>query len=115
ERNEDQSISLFPELQAMLKRRRPKTWKGSDYIFTSPKGSPIDDHNFRKRCWTPLLQELNIPYRKPYNTRHTFCSHALAQGWSVSEIAAVTGNSEETILRNYVGNPHGKATVKRLY
>ena len=113
--NQTRSFQLFPELQEMLLNHRPKKWKEADYVFTAPKGGPIDDHNFRKRCWVPLLDELQIPYRKPYNTRHTFCSHALAQGWSVSEIAAVTGNSEETILRNYVGNPHGKAAVKRLY
>ena len=113
--NQARSFELFPELQEMLQKRRPEKWSGSDYIFTAPKGGPIDDHNFRKRFWVPLLDELGIPYRKPYNTRHTFSSHALAQGWSVSEIAAVTGNSEETILRNYVGNPHGKAKVRRLY
>ena len=113
--NQARSFQLFPELQAMLLKRRPEKWNGNDYVFTAPKGTPIDDHNFRRRCWVPLLDDLDIPYRKPYNTRHTFCSHALSQGWSVSEIAAVTGNSEETILRNYVGNPHGKAQVKRLY
>ncbi|MEM6433221.1 MAG: tyrosine-type recombinase/integrase [Cyanobacteria bacterium P01_D01_bin.115] len=112
--NQARAFDLFPELQAMLLKRRVGV-RSEDYVFTAPQGGPIDDHNFRKRCWVPLLEELNIPYRKPYNTRHTFTSHALDQGWSVSEIAAVTGNSEETILRSYVGNPHGKAKVKRLF
>lgn len=113
--NQSRAFSLFPELQAMLLRRKPEGCKADDYVFTAPKGGPINDNNFRKRCWVPLLSELGIPYRKPYSTRHTFTSHALDQGWSVSEIAAVTGNSEETILRSYVGNPHGKAGVKKLF
>lgn len=113
--NRARAFTLFPELQEMLLQRKPQGCKSDDYVFTAPNGGPIDDHNFRKRYWTPLLSELAIPYRKPYNTRHTFSSHALDQGWSVSEIAAVTGNSEETILRSYVGNPHGQVGVRRLF
>ena len=113
--NKSRVFELFPELQKMLLQRRPEKWHENDYVFTAPKGGPIDDHNFRRRYWMPLLEELGIPYRKPYNTRHTFASHALNKGWSMGEIAAITGNSEETILRNYVGNPHGKAVVRKLF
>lgn len=113
--NQARVIELFPELQKMLLRRKANGENISERVFAAPKGGPIDDHNFRRRVWTPLLSELAIPYRKPYNTRHTFSSHALDQGWSVSEIAAVTGNSEETILRNYVGNPHGRAKARKLF
>ena len=113
--NQSRAFGLFPELQELLINRRPEGCKAEDYVFTAPKGGPINDNNFRKRCWVPLLSELGIPYRKPYNTRHTFTSHALNQGWSVSEIAAVTGSSEETILRSYVGNPHGQVGVRKLF
>ncbi|MGB3312324.1 MAG: tyrosine-type recombinase/integrase [Nodosilinea sp.] len=113
--NKDRTFDLFPELQSMLLERRPERWAASDRVFTAPKGGPINDQNFRRRCWKPLLQELSIPYRKPYNTRHTFGSHAIDQGWSVSEVAAIMGDSEETVLRNYIGNPHGKSKVKRLF
>lgn len=111
--NQTRAFEVFPELQSMLLARRPTEWRSDSYVFTAPEGGPIDDHNFRRRCWIPLLNELKIPYRKPYTTRHTFASHALNGGWSVSEIAAVTGNSEETIMRNYLGNPHGKVKVFR--
>jgi integrase len=113
--NKERAFELFPELQTMLLRRRPERWTANERVFTAPKGGPIDDHNFRRRCWAPLLRELGIPYRKPYNTRHTFGSHAIDQGWSVSEVAAVMGDSEETVLRNYVGNPHGRTQVRKLF
>lgn len=113
--NKERTFELYPELQAMLLKRRPEQWRADDRVFTALKGGPIDDHNFRRRCWQPLLRELSIPYRKPYNTRHTFGSHAIDQGWSVSEVAAIMGDSEETVLRNYVGNPHGKTQVRRLF
>ena len=113
--NQSRAFEVFPELQTMLLARRPEAWQSGDHVFTAPRGGPIDDHNFRRRCWKPLLEDLGIPYRKPYITRHTFASHALESGWSVAEIAAVTGNSEETIMRNYLGNPHGKAKVFRIF
>lgn len=113
--NEARTFSIFPRLQSLLLSRREEGWRSEDYVFPAPKGGPIDDHNFRRRCWTQLLSELSIPYRKPYITRHTFSSHAFDQGWSVSEISAVTGNTEETILRSYIGNPHGRAVVKEIF
>jgi integrase len=113
--NQARAFELTAEIREMLLQRRPKKPKANDLVFFSPEGCPIDDHNFRKRVWKPLLEELDIPYRKPYQTRHTFTSHALDQGWSLSEISAITGNTEETILRNYVGNPRGKSKLRSLY
>ena len=84
-------------------------------MFTSAHGTPIDDHNFRRRHWAPALAAAGVPYRKPYNTRHSFISQALDQGWSVSEIASITGNSEETILRNYVGDVRGTAKLRTVW
>ncbi len=40
-------------------------------VFTSSKGNPIDDHNFRNRAWKSVLSRVGVEYRKPYNTRHT--------------------------------------------
>ncbi|HEY9737517.1 MAG TPA: tyrosine-type recombinase/integrase [Trichocoleus sp.] len=113
--NEARSFELTEELQAMLQARKPDKCSGADYVFQAPKGGPIDDHNFRRRCWRPLLEELGIPYRMPRRTRATFISHAIDQGWSVPEVAAITGNSEETILRNYVGNPRGRTKLRRVF
>ncbi|WP_348918734.1 tyrosine-type recombinase/integrase, partial [Adonisia turfae] len=103
------------DLVAMFRARRSATVRDDDLVFTSPKGNPIDDHNFRKRHWTPALAAANVPYRKPYNTRHSFISQAIDQGWSISEIASITGNSEETILRHYTGSVRGEAELKSVW
>ncbi|MFG6097326.1 tyrosine-type recombinase/integrase [Leptothoe sp. ISB3NOV94-8A] len=113
--NRSRAFKLSPDLVAMFRARRSATVRDDDLVFTSPKGNPIDDHNFRKRHWTPALAAANVPYRKPYNTRHSFISQAIDQGWSISEIASITGNSEETILRHYTGSVRGEAELKSVW
>ncbi|MEM0978890.1 MAG: tyrosine-type recombinase/integrase, partial [Cyanobacteria bacterium P01_H01_bin.58] len=113
--NRDRAFKLSAELAEVLRKRRPAAVRSDDLVFMSPEGKPIDDHNFRRRHWTPALDVASVPYRKPYNTRHSFISQALDQGWSVSEIASITGNSEETILRSYTGNVRGEAELKSVW
>lgn len=113
--NRDRAFELSSELAEMLNARRPPKAGHDDLVFPSAEGHPIDDHNFRRRYWKPVLEAVGVPYRKPYNTRHSFTSQALDQGWTVSEIAAITGNSEETILRHYTGSVRGQAKLRSVW
>ena len=113
--NKDRAFELSPTLISMLKTRRPTSVGADDLVFTSAHGEPIDDHNFRRRYWTPVLEAVGVPYRKPYSMRHSFISQAFDQGWSVSEIASITGNSEETILRSYTGGVRGRAKLRSVW
>ncbi|MEM1240656.1 MAG: tyrosine-type recombinase/integrase [Cyanobacteria bacterium P01_H01_bin.26] len=108
-------LKLSPDLVTMLRSRRPPAALDDDLVFTSATGKPIDDHNFRRRHWAPALEAAGVTYRKPYNTRHSFTSQALDQGWTISEIASITGNSEETILRHYTGSVRGEAELKSVW
>ncbi|MER3433155.1 MAG: site-specific integrase [Leptolyngbya sp. ERB_1_1] len=71
-------------------------------VFPSPRGKHIDFHNFANRAWKTILSEAGIPYRKPYQTRHTFITLALEK-LSVQDVAALVGNSPEIIYRHYAG------------
>jgi len=113
--NKARAFTLSPRMQQMLLKRRPHNAKPDDLVFPSREGCPMDDHNFRKRAWTPILKELNIPYRKPYNSRHSFVSHAIAQGLTPSEVTEITGHCEETIFRSYLGNVKGKVQLPDLF
>lgn len=71
-------------------------------IFKSPRGQIIDHGNFRAQCWKPTLLVLEIPYRKPYATRHTLLSQALESGLSVPQVAQIAGHRDgKMILQNY--------------
>ena len=72
-------------------------------VFPSPTGKPIDDQSFRNRCWYKTLEKAGVEYRRPYNTRHTFISHALENGANPVAIAAITGHSVDIMFKKYSG------------
>jgi integrase len=82
---------------------RPHNSGDDDLVFTTPTGCPIDDNNFCNRYWKPALEAAGVPYRRPYNTRHSFISNCLQQGLSPVEIASLTGHQLETLYTHYAG------------
>lgn len=49
-----------------------------DYLFVTQYHEPYRDTNvFVNDYWIPLLKKLNIEYRRPYNTRHTYATNML--------------------------------------
>ncbi len=99
---EAREIVLSPGLVAMLKdlhqKRQPKP---NDLIFPAPRGGAMDDQNFRKRAWKTMLDRLGIDYRKPYSTRHTAVSHALANGAEPLQVATQAGHNPQILYKNY--------------
>lgn len=112
--NRSRSYILTSRLQQMFLRRRPAKYNPEEPVFVARRGGQIDDHNFRNRAWKSVLVKVGVEYRKPYNTRHTFVSHAYHQGLTLSDISDITGHSEETILRHYLGSIRGRATLPEL-
>ncbi|MDX2244568.1 MAG: tyrosine-type recombinase/integrase [Leptolyngbyaceae cyanobacterium bins.302] len=102
-RNKDRSFSLNSKVQALLLSRKPQDAKPDDLVFPSPEGVGIDDHNFSQRIWRKMLKRLSIPYRKFYNTRHTYISHVLQAGMNPILVAEIAGHDVETLLRCYAG------------
>ena len=90
-----------------LHRRRAQ-FKGSDaeiadqYVFCTRFGRPIDNTNFNDRVWKPLLRNLNLAYRRPYQMRHTCATLWLAAGENPQWIAKQLGHSTtEMLFRTY--------------
>jgi integrase len=106
--NRARTITLTPKLQKMLQQRRLDSFNLDDLVFALPNGNPIDDHNFRNRAWKPILNQIEVEYRKPYNTRHTLISHALDQGMSPVTVAQLTGHNVQTLYENYAGNVNSR-------
>lgn len=91
-------------LQDLLLSIRPESYRPEDWVFPSPTGKPINLNNFRRRIWKPVLTGLDIPYRKLYQTRHTFITHALETGnLDAKDVAQLVGNSPEVIYQHYAG------------
>lgn len=113
--NKARTVTLTSKLQKMLLAKRPLTSDPDGLVFTSPKGGPIDDHNFRNRAWEKILNKLGIDYRKPYNTRHTLISHALAQGMNPVDVAQLTGHDVQTLYENYAGSVNSRPRLPEFY
>ena len=97
--NKDRTLTLNSQIAAKL--REIKSHSDSDIVFPSPKGLHIDNHNFTKRVWKPMLNSLGIEYRKFYSTRSTFISHALKKGEEPMSVADYVGDNVQTIYKHY--------------
>jgi len=70
----------------------------ADYVFCNRKGQPLNNANLTDRVWYPLLRNLNLDKRRPYQTRHTAATLWLASGESPEWIARQMGHSTTEML-----------------
>ncbi|AFY42221.1 integrase family protein [Nostoc sp. PCC 7107] len=89
------------ELKAILDDLKPEEPLPEALIFTSPKGKFIDHHNFSNRAWKAILAKCGIPYRKSYQTRHTFISFCVESHINSTAIGRWTGTSAKMIDNHY--------------
>ncbi|MEG4007122.1 site-specific integrase [Microcoleus sp. Pol11C1] len=75
----------------------------NELVFKSAKGCEIDHGNFRCKYWKPGLEQLEIPYRKPYATRHTLLSKALESGSTIPQVAAIAGHKDGRMILQHYG------------
>lgn len=113
--NKERFFELSPRLQAMLLSRRPKGFRPDDLVFYSVEGHQIDDKNFCKRYWKKVLEAVSVPYRRPYNCRHSFVSNGVDQGVHPGDISEVTGHSLKTLYRNYLDSVRGQVKLPELW
>lgn len=91
-------VPMLPPVRDALLDQRRKVPDGVDWVFCNRRGSPIDNQNFTKRVWTPLLEELGLKYRRPYQTRHTAATLMLGAGEAPEWIARVLGHTTTEML-----------------
>ena len=62
----------------------------------------IDDAQIRKQLRTPLCKRATVPYRNPYQTRHTFASTRLTEGHNPYWLASQLGHEDvEMVFKVY--------------
>ena len=95
-------IPMFEEVKEFIVDQTKRS--ESLYLFDYNKIFIKDVDYFRAR-WKKLISLCEIPYRKIYNTRHTFITAMLnSEKFKVMEIAAIVGHtSPQMILKNYAG------------
>ncbi len=90
-----------------LLQERFLLWGSNSYVFPSPRGTAVDSHNLSQRVWKPVVEALVkegkvSKYLPLYACRHTFITLASVEaGIPVQEVAALVGNSPQTIYARY--------------
>lgn len=102
------TVPCNDSLQSLLRSMHVKAGKTKNidpeaFVFPGIRAKFINFDNFGDRAWKTILKKLDIRYRKPYQTRHTFITLALKTGMSVQDVAKFCGTSAEMIYRHYAG------------
>lgn len=94
------TIPIFDELLPYLKKQHELTADKSEYLFISMYGTPFNDGNrIRDHQWKKLLEKVDLPYQRLYDTRSTFATMMLSSGkFSVNDIAQMMGHTTVDML-----------------
>jgi integrase len=68
------------------------------FVFPTLDGNPFEARNIIRRVWRPLLRNLGLRERRPYQTRHTAATLWLAAGENPEWIARQMGHSSTQML-----------------
>ena len=94
-------LPIDRQLESLLIKACDKK-KGYELVFNSVNGKAIDDHQFQKRVFKPMLKKLGIPERDLYAIRHTFGTIAIEQGINPIDAGYLMGhNNPKTVLTCY--------------
>ena len=95
-------IQMSQPVRDALLRQKEITGRVSEYVFCNLLGQPLDNTNFTKRIWYPLLRHLGYDLRRPYQMRHTAATLWLAAGEAPEWIARQLGHtSTEMLFKTY--------------
>lgn len=97
-------LGMTDELRLLLWSIKPPQSGQDSLVFTTVKGKPIDDGNFRERYWVKVLTKVGIDYRRPYTTRHTTASHAIDQGTPITGVAYLLGHKDTRMVMQTYGH-----------
>ncbi|HYM16265.1 MAG TPA: site-specific integrase [Dehalococcoidia bacterium] len=117
-------VSITAVAIAALRRHRTRqseerlrlgsAWEDTGFLFTTPKGGPIDADNLRNRSFYPLLKNAGLPRLRFHDLRHTAASLMFSENIHPKIVSDMLGHSRvSTTLDLYshaVPNIQQKAT-----
>lgn len=101
----EREVKLLELALAALSAQKPFTFLANKRIFHNPKtNAPWEtDGQIRKSAWTPILKAAEVPYRNPYQTRHTYASMMLSAGENPMWVAHQMGHKDWGMIRKRYG------------
>lgn len=97
-------VDLNSDALAALREQRLFSTGQNSRVWLNPrKAQPWEtDAQIRKTLWMPLMARAGLPYRNPYQVRHTFASALLTAGANPWYVAQQLGHEDvEIVFRTY--------------
>jgi integrase len=88
-----------------------------DLVFPNEEAGPIDQSNFLKRHFYPMLIKAKIKRVRFHDLRHTYASMLIEQGESIKYIQNQMGHSSPTVTLNiytHLFNPTNQESECKL-
>ncbi len=73
------------------------------HLFTMQDGKHFSAELFQRSVWTKAMKVADIPYRKPYSTRHTFAAWALTIGTDPNRLVDQNGHASKQMIYEVYG------------
>jgi integrase len=98
----ERNIDLSLGVTAILKKIWPLRADPKTYLFRDGEGKPIDQSEFNRKSFQPVLRILKVRPRDFYNTRHTFISVILTyHPEKLKWLSEQVGTSMDMIQNDY--------------
>jgi len=106
--------SVVTELIAL--RNRSKFTGPTDLVFSTQKGTPLDEHNLRRRELTPAGKELSIPWLSWHVFRHTHATLGDQIGMALADRVAQMGHGDlrMTMLYTHTDIERRRASIEKI-
>lgn len=91
------SVAMTPLVVEAL-RNQQRITGNKEYVFCNRYGRPLSHNEVTKRVWHPLLRNLGLEKRRPYETRHTAATLWLVAGENPEWIAQQLGHTSTEML-----------------
>jgi integrase len=95
-------IEVRPSMKQVLDIQKAQTEHfGSEYVFLNTKGKQCVQDTLRWN-WVKAMDKSGLPFRRMYETRHTFASWALFKGETPEWVARTLGHVDTSmVFRTY--------------
>lgn len=100
----DRALHAIEYAKEYAERRKDRKGKVTEmpYVFPPSKSSEyVKQTSDLHKQWVPVLNELGIRRRPPYNCRHTYATICLMSGLNPAFIAQQLGHSVQMLLSTY--------------
>ncbi len=91
-------LKMCDTLYEVLSRVMANKTGDSPFVFTNPKGKPLDTHYVSQKLWYPTLKKAGLKRRRPYETRHTAAVLHIAAHENPLYISQMLGHSDTRLL-----------------